>query len=98
MLRPGLYAHTTIVVDEHPGALTLPATALVRLDGRAHCVAIEGGVARRKAVTIGLEDGTLAEILSGLKGDELIVKAAAAALVEGQPLAVIEPPPSSGKP
>ena len=56
------------------------------------------GHAVRKPVTPGLDDGTQAEILSGLQGDEVIVKAAAASLVDGQPLTVIEPEVSKAKP
>ena len=45
----------------------------------------------RKPVVVGLDDGTRAEILSGLQGNEAIVKAYASSLVDGQSVAVIEP-------
>jgi len=91
-LRPGLYAYATVVVEEHPEVLTVPSTALVRQDSRTFCVIVSDGKAVRKLVTLGLEDGTRAEIRSGLQGDEAIVKAYASSLADGQLVQVIQPP------
>jgi len=96
-LRPGLYVYATIVVEEHAGALLVPITALVREASQSFCVTAVDGRAVRKRVAVGLEDGTRAEILSGLKGNEAVVKAYAGSLVEGQPLAVIDPEAAKAK-
>jgi multidrug efflux pump subunit AcrA (membrane-fusion protein) len=82
-LRPGRYAHVTVIVEKHPDALTVPVSALLRQDGRAYCVAVVDGRAVRKPVTVGLDDGTRAEIRSGLQGNETIVKNYASSLVDG---------------
>jgi hypothetical protein len=88
-LRPGLYAYATIIVEEHQGALCVPGTALVREDARVFCVIVADGKAIRKPVMLGLEDGTRAEILSGLAGDENVIKAYASALVEDQAVKIL---------
>ena len=90
-LRPGLYAYATVVVEEHADTLTVPTSALVRQDSQTYCVVVANGKAVRKPVTLGLEDGTRAEVLYGLQGDETIVKAYAASLTDGQPVAVLVP-------
>jgi RND family efflux transporter MFP subunit len=89
ILRPGLYAHASIIVEEHPNTLTVPSTALVRENSRIFCVTVADGTALRKPVTLGLEDSSRAEILSGLQGDESIVKAYASSLVDGQSVQII---------
>jgi RND family efflux transporter MFP subunit len=91
-LRPGLYANVTIVAEEHPDALTVPATAVVRDGARAFCVVVAAGRAARRPVELGLSDGTNAEVLSGLVADDVVVKANAASLTDGQPVDAIEPP------
>ncbi len=91
VLRPGLYAHAAIVVEEHRNVLSVPTSALVREDSNTFCVAITGGQAVRKPVTVGLDDGARAEILSGLSGDEQIVKAYASSLVDGQRVEILPP-------
>jgi len=44
---------------------------------------VNRGQALRKPVTVGLDDGTRAEIISGLSGDENVVKAYASSLADG---------------
>ena len=85
-LRPGLYAYATIIVEEHTNALTVPSSAVVRQDSQTYCVAVANGKAERKTVKLGFDDGTSAEILSGLQGDETIVRAYATGLTDGQPV------------
>ena len=97
-LRPGLYAYATVVVEEHADALSVPTSALIRQDSKTYCVAVTDGRAVRKPVVVGLDDGTRAEILSGLQGTEAIVKAYASSLADGQSVAVIEPETAKVKP
>jgi multidrug efflux pump subunit AcrA (membrane-fusion protein) len=90
-LRPGLYAYATITVEERADALTVPASSLVRQDSQTFCVVVANGKATRIPVIVGLEDGTRAEVLSGLSGIEAVVKAYASSLVEGQAVTVSDP-------
>ncbi len=93
-LRPGLYAYATVIVDEHPGAMTVPSTALVHEDSRTYCVVVVDGKAVRKPITVGLEDSSRSEILSGLREDDAVVKAYASSLANGQP---VQPTIPTGK-
>jgi RND family efflux transporter MFP subunit len=90
-LLPGLYAYATVVAEEHADVLTIPATALVREGSQVFCVTVRDGRATRRAIRMGLNDGTHAEILSGLDGGESVVKANAASLVDGQPVTPVAP-------
>ena len=97
-LQPGLYAYATVIAEEHPDVLTLPATAVVNEQGKDYCVAVVDGKAARRPIRLGLSDGTRTEVVSGITGDEAVVKANAASLADGQPVQVIEPanPPAPG--
>jgi len=89
-LLPGLYAYATLIVEEHPDVLTVPATAVVEEKDERHCVVVVGGKAERRPIEIGLNDGTLAEIVSGLGSGDEVVKANAASLAEGQVVEVVD--------
>jgi HlyD family secretion protein len=91
VLRPGLYAQVTVFVDEHADALIVPASAVIRQDSQPYCVTVVDGRAVRRPVTLGLDEGSRIEILSGLKSDAAVVKAYASSLEDGQAVAVIEP-------
>ena len=100
-LRPGLYAYATIIVDEHPHALTVPISALVREDSRSMVVIVDHGKAVRRPVQLGLTDANRSEIVSGLDGSEQVVKTYAAALRDGQsvePIQPASPTPPKAKP
>jgi HlyD family secretion protein len=93
-LRPGLYAYATIIAEEHAGALTLPAAAVVGEGDKTYCVVVADRRAARRPIRVGLNDGARVEVLSGLDGGEVVVSANAAALADGQP---VEPQPAAGK-
>jgi HlyD family secretion protein len=97
-LRPGLYAYATVIVDEHKDVLTIPTTAMIQEKDNAFCVVVADGKAVRKRIEIGLSDGTRAEVVSGLEGSELVVKASAASLSDGQAVKVQDEVVKGGRP
>ena len=99
-LLPGLYAYATVIVEEHPDVLTIPITAVITEKDETFCVVVAGGRATHRPIVLGLKDGGLAEVISGLDGGESVVKANATSLTEGQTLDVIDPSypaPSGGQ-
>ena len=66
-------------------------TAVVSEAGKDYCVAIITGKAVRRPIEVGLSDGTLTEVVSGLDEREAVVKANAASLTDGQPVEVVDP-------
>jgi HlyD family secretion protein len=89
-LRPGLYAYATVIVEEHKNALTIPTTAVVKDQDTAFCVVVTDEKAARKPIILGLGDGMRTEIISGLTGSEIVVKANAASMSDGQAVKVQE--------
>ena len=95
-LRPGLYAYSTVIVEEHKDVLTIPTTAIVPDHDEAFCVTVVDGKAVRKRIGTGLSDGTRTEVTSGLQASDEVVKAGAASIVEGQAVEVIKPEVPAG--
>ena len=81
-LRPGMYGRVTVVLEKHPGAITIPADAL-RIEGEMQFVySVVDGVARKVEVETGFNDGAKIEVIKGLEGTEDIVVAARGFLAE----------------
>jgi RND family efflux transporter MFP subunit len=97
-LRPGLYAYATVIVEEHMDVLTLPTTAVVQDKEQSHCVVVSENKAVRKPIALGLSDGTRTEVVSGLEGSELVVKANATSLMDGQAVQVQDDAAKGGRP
>ena len=90
IVRPGLYANTTIFVTESKNALTVPGSAVGGRESEPFCTIVADGRAVRRPVKLGLDDGTRIEIVSGLDGSEVVVKAYPATLENGQAVEPVE--------
>ena len=65
-----------------------PFSAIVREGKQAYCWVAKDGQAVRTPITLGLQVENDVEVVSGLKGDELVVQSQAASLQEGRPVEV----------
>lgn len=75
LLIDGMYGSITLDLGKTRHGLTIPTTCLVgegKNDKRTLHV-IQNGQAVRRTVRVGLDDGIRAEILSGLKPDDLVI-------------------------
>jgi HlyD family secretion protein len=97
-LRPGLYAYATVIVEEHKDVLTIPTIAMNQEKDKAFSVVVADGKAVRKPIATGLSDGTRTEVTSGLDGSELVVKANATSLNNGQAVKVLDEAAKGGRP
>ena len=72
-LKVGLFANVSIRTGSVPGALTVPKDALIEDEGRWFVFIQSSGEGfDRQEVKVGVEDGGLVQIVSGLKGDERV--------------------------
>lgn len=83
-LYPGMYADVTLELARHPNAIEVPATAVGTAKGKSFVYAVKGAQLVRVPVTTGLSTPNRVEILSGLSGNEQVVKNFSPALVEGE--------------
>jgi RND family efflux transporter MFP subunit len=90
LLRPGMYATVSILLERRKDALTLPITAIVHEGQNTYCCMVESNEIRRVPVTLGLRVGSDVEILEGVNADQTVVLARADALKDGQPVEVIQ--------
>jgi membrane fusion protein (multidrug efflux system) len=89
---PGEGVEVHVELDPRPDALTVPEEALVISEGGSALFVVEGGTARRRAVTTGARGEGRIEVLSGLAAGDKVVVNGAALLADGAKVeAVAEP-------
>ena len=79
LLREGMYGTATIVLEPTSRSLTVPPACVMEHSGQTHGVVyvVSGGLAHRTQVEIGADNGSLVEILSGIKpGDSVVLRSA----------------------
>ncbi|MFO7820759.1 MAG: efflux RND transporter periplasmic adaptor subunit [Lentisphaeria bacterium] len=89
-LRPGAFARAAVIVNRREASPYVPEDALVPVrDGYIVYVVNENTVNKRK-IKIGLRDGVLVEIRSGLEGGETIVKGGQLKISDGSKVVINE--------
>jgi RND family efflux transporter MFP subunit len=87
-LKPGMYANVSLVLSQHPNAITVPAQAVLTDANGALVYAVVNDTARRKAVQPGITQDSLTEIISGLAGDEDLITTGQQFVRNGAPVSV----------
>jgi membrane fusion protein (multidrug efflux system) len=92
LLRPGMFARVAIVYERKLDALQIPRTALLDGDGPPKVFVVQEGKAVERAVQLGLSNGAMVEVVSGLKDGEQVVVVGQGALKPGATVRVVNTP------
>jgi len=97
-LRMGMYGRARIILETHPAAVVVPASAVQVNDKQAHVFVLEGDKVARRTITLGVDAGDTVEIVAGLAAGEEVVIAGVDGLSHGQVVRVARGvDPFSGK-
>jgi RND family efflux transporter MFP subunit len=89
-LKPGFFAKGVIYTHRDENVLAVSDDAISTLAGVSNVYVIEGGKARQQMVSLGIRVGDLYEILTGLKGDELLASSNLTQLATGVPVKIAQ--------
>jgi RND family efflux transporter MFP subunit len=89
LLLPGMYVMVKLTLQEPNKVLTVPVKAVVQEGNKTFCSIVEAGKVVRKEVVLGLQAGNDIEIISGLTGEEDVVRENAGSLKQGQKVEVV---------
>jgi HlyD family secretion protein len=96
-LKPGFHVDIDISVEKIDNTLQVPIEAVQQeADGSTFVWVAENGVAKKRKVTVGVENELFAEIKSGLKGDEQVILGPFDSLQENAPVQPSAEPQNSG--
>jgi RND family efflux transporter MFP subunit len=86
-LRPGTFGDVVFEVESHENALVVPQKAVLE---NSYVFVVENGKAVKKAVTLGLQNTTMVEVLDGLVEGAPVVVEGNFGLEEGAAVRVLE--------
>jgi len=82
-LRPGMLVTVEVLVATDSDLPLMPASALIRRDGKLYCYVVENDRAVLREITPGIQDERLLAVASGLAENEKVVVAGRSKLVDG---------------
>ncbi len=88
-VRPGAFVAVDIVRSTRPSATVLPREAVLRELQASHVFVAEKGLAKKRSVTLGIEEGDRVEVLSGVKAGEQVIVAGQGGLKDGSPIKIL---------
>ena len=91
MLRSGMFARVTLLVDERDQAIVVPETALVPIAGEQFIYRVVDGKAVLTKIKIGQRRRGQVEIMEGLERDAVIVTEGAVKLRDGTAVRTVAP-------
>ncbi len=92
LLRPGMFARVAIVYERKLDALQIPRTALLDGDGPPKVFVVQDGKAAERAVSLGLSNGAMIEVVEGLKDGEQVVVVGQGAVKPGAAVRIVNTP------
>lgn len=88
-LRPGMFARAFVETDTRQNVLVIPRAALA-LESLGDAVyVVENGVAARRDVSLGFQEGDSVEVVEGLAEDEPVVVVGQDGLTDGTPVQIL---------
>lgn len=91
-LRGGMVASVSTNEKVEAPQLAVPLSALVRLDNRGNefgVFVVDGGVARKRRLAIGVPSGTSVPVLAGLRAKAQVVRDSVAGLADGESVQIV---------
>jgi RND family efflux transporter MFP subunit len=82
-LKPGFFAKGDILVNRDENVLAVPEETVSNLAGVSSVYVISNGVVKQTTIQTGEHEGKFIEVLSGLKGDEILAASSLNELVSG---------------
>jgi RND family efflux transporter MFP subunit len=82
-LKPGFFAKGDILVNRDANVLAVPEETVSNLAGVSSVYVIDNGVVKQTTIQTGEQEGKFIEVLSGLKGDEILASSNLNELVSG---------------
>ncbi|MGH7814210.1 MAG: efflux RND transporter periplasmic adaptor subunit [Candidatus Binataceae bacterium] len=83
-LYPGMYANVTLQLERRPNVLQLPDSAIGSGPHGSYVMVVRSGKLARQSVATGIRTAHLVEIKSGVKANDLVVKAFDPSLTAGE--------------
>jgi RND family efflux transporter MFP subunit len=88
LLKPGFFAKGTVTLRRDENVMAVPDAAVSTMAGVATVFIVDGGKVRREPVTLGVRQGDVWEVASGLSGGETLAASNLVQLATGKAVRV----------
>lgn len=87
-LKPGMIARARMVRETFPEAIAVPVFSVLSMENQRFAVVEEGGIARIRAIEVGVLQGDQVHVTKGLQSGDRLIVVGHRDLRDGQPVAI----------
>lgn len=91
-LRPGMYASVGVAVEHREKVLLIPVAALVMEKANGFAYVAADGVAKKKPLKLGFNDGANVQVLEGVSATDQVILVGKKSLTDGQKVSPVAKP------
>jgi RND family efflux transporter MFP subunit len=95
-LKPGFFAKGAILTQVDNNVMAIPQETISALAGVTSVYVVEGGIVRQQNVTLGVQQGNLFEVSSGLQGNEILAASNLPEIITGMQVVEAAASPAPG--
>lgn len=88
-IKAGMFAQVMIVSERRENVLCIPSDAVFMKSGESKVAVLNGNIPALATVTTGLDNGTLAEITSGLSAGDTVITSGQQFVTEGEAVNIV---------
>ncbi|MDY6850565.1 MAG: efflux RND transporter periplasmic adaptor subunit [Thermodesulfobacteriota bacterium] len=89
-LKPGMFAHMTLILEKRENVPVVPEAALIRRGPDTYAYAVNSSSVHYRQLTLGICEGDFCEIVKGLQPGELVVIRGKKMIQNGDEVKIIE--------
>ena len=87
-LRAGMFARVEIVTAERKNVLLIPVDGILSKGSKSYAFVVENGKARKRPLQLGLQEGSMVQVVSGLQEGEKIITIGKEMVKDGTEVAI----------
>lgn len=92
-LKIGMFARVQILLEQRSGVIAIPVDAIIQRDGYDFIFVHKDGKVFQRLIKVGVQEGGMAEVVSGVNEGDQVVVLGQRALFDGQPVRLMEEDP-----
>ncbi|MCM8777995.1 MAG: efflux RND transporter periplasmic adaptor subunit, partial [Candidatus Omnitrophica bacterium] len=90
LLKPGMFARSTIILRTHKNAFVVPEKAVFKEEDKSYVLVVDDFIVKKREVKTGMVEDGYIEITEGLSGGEKVVVEGGIGLEDGTKVEVAE--------
>lgn len=90
IIKPGMYVPVKVIIEKKNNVIALPVDVINAQGTEKYVFLVNDSIVKRVSVKVGIRDGEMLEIVSGITEGDIVVASGASMLVDGSKIKIVD--------